>query len=81
MNAQETIRTHVIITTDQKDMIRQLAKSTAKTFSASLRDVLEAGIPRALDNQHEAIVKRLEQSRQALELQRKQVASQEQQLA
>ena len=78
MNNQSRTRTHVIITNDQKEVIQQLAKATAKTFSASLRDVLEAGIPRALDNQHEAIVKRLEQSRQALELQRKQVASQEQ---
>jgi hypothetical protein len=78
MNNQSRTRTHVIITADQKEVITQLAKATAKTFSASLRDVLEAGIPRALDNQHEAIVKRLEHSRQALELQRKQVASQEQ---
>jgi hypothetical protein len=78
LNTQETLRTHVIITADQKSVISSLAKATAKTFSASLRDVLEAGIPAALDNQHAQIVKRLEQSKQALEIQRKQVASQEQ---
>ena len=76
-NTQQRTRTHVIITTDQKDLILQLARATARTFSASLRDVLDYGLPRAIDSQHEATVKRLEQSRQALEIQRKRIAGEE----
>ncbi len=74
MSPRNTIRVHALITEDQQSTIKEIAKATAQTASAILRQALDRGIPQILESAHTNSLQRLEQNRMALEIQKQRMA-------